>query len=247
MAILAGSDDAKAVFILNLDSGDVVKSFGVTKEATGLAAEGLDGPLLVTVGGISRTGHPIGSVERWTLAGTKQQVVPMPLQAMGITKVIDGVAYVLLRNSKAVVALPIQSPMLHIGKAIPLDAGARELEQCKLDANDYLVYTEGNKGTIVMREIESGTTLHSSVVADDPTCLSGKPRIYAIQKSFAARTIAVLDIPNLTELGAVAASNDVAALYETLDHHMIALNATPRLSNVETFGDDSLEPKPTKK
>jgi hypothetical protein len=246
MAILAGNDEAKAVFILNLDSGSVVKSFGVTKEATGLAAEGLDGPLLISVGGISRTGHPIGAIERWTLAGTKEQVVPMPLQAMGITKDIDGVAYVLLRNSKAVAALPIQSPMLHVGKPIPLDAGARGLEQCKLDANDYLVYTEGLKGTIVMREIESGTTLHSSVVADSPTCPSGKARIYAVQKSFAARTIAVLDIPNLTELGVVAASNDLAALYETLDHHMIALNATPRLSNVETFGEDSLEPKPAK-
>jgi hypothetical protein len=247
VAILAGSDEAKAVFIVNLETGEVGKSFGVTREATGLTAEGLDGPLLITVGGISRTGHPIGAVERWTLAGTKVQVVPMPLQAMGITKDIDGVAYVLLRNSKAVAALPIQSPMLHVGKPIPLDAGARGLEQCKLDANDYLVYTEGLKGTIVMREIESGTTLHSAVVADDPTCLSGKPRIYAIQKSFAARTIAVLDIPNLTELGVVAASNDAASLYESLDHHMIALNATPRLSNMETFGDDSLDLKPAQK
>jgi hypothetical protein len=241
VAILAGSDDAKGVYVLSLDSGSVVGSFGVTKEATGLAAEGADGPLLVSVGAVSPDGRPVGALERWTLTGSKQRVVPMPAEADGVTKVIDGVAYVLLRSGDARAALPIESPLLRVGKPIPLDAGARELEQCKLDASDYLVYTEGD-GLVAMREIDSGRTLHSAVVADDATCLTGKPRVYAIQKSFAARSIAVLEIPDLAKLGAVPASNDASELYETLDHHVLALNATSRLSNLETFGDQAFEP-----
>ena len=55
IAILSGSATAKGVFIVDLTNGEVQKSFGVTKESTGIAAETPEGPLLLTVGGLSPT------------------------------------------------------------------------------------------------------------------------------------------------------------------------------------------------
>jgi hypothetical protein len=243
IAVLAGDDRSKGVFIIDLRSGEVMKSFGVTREATGMVSEGGDGPLLITVGGYAANGKGFGAVERWTLAGSKSQVVPMPTAAMGITRVTDGIAYVMLANHESRSALSIAVPAMKIGKPIPLDAGAKSLEQCKIGSSDYLVYSGGTQGTIVVRELETGIVLRSSVVADNPTCLTGRDQVFAIEKSFAARTIAVLTLPGLLQATVVPASNDAAGLYESQDHHLIALNATSRLSNIETFPDDAFDVK----
>jgi hypothetical protein len=243
VAILAGNDDSKGIFLIDLHTGEVLKSFGVTREATGLAAEGGDGPLLVSVGGTSRNGRPVGAVERWTLAGTKVQVVPMPAPALWMTRAVDDAAYVMVGAGSDRSVLPIYLPSLRVGKAIPLDANAKHPELCKLGSNDYLVFSGGSQGTVVVREIETGIVVRSSVVADNPTCVAGQQEVFAISKSFAARTITVLTLPGLLQASLIPASNDASALYETADHHLLALNATSRSSNVEVFPDDLLENK----
>ena len=243
VAILAGDDESKGVFIIDLHNGEVLKSFGVTKEATGITAEGGDGPLLVSVGGQSRNGRSFGAVERWTLAGTKVQVVPMPAPALWLTRPVDDVAYVMVGDGQTRTALPLSLPSLHVGKPIALDAGAKHPDLCKLGSNDYLVFSGGTQGTIVVRELETGIVVRSNVVADNPTCLQGRNEVFAISKSFAARTIAVMTLPGLLQASLIPASNDAAALYESADHHLLALNATSRSSNVELFPDDLLEIK----
>lgn len=245
IAILAGNENSKGVFLLDLKTGEVLKSFGVTREGQGLTAESGEGPLLLAVGGISPQGKAYGAVERWTLAGGKMQVVPLPAEGVGMTRIIDGTGFVMLQNGEARSAVSISVPALKIGKPIPLDAGAKSLEQCKIGSNDYLVYSGGTQGTIVVRELETGIVVRSTVVADNPTCLVGREDVFAIQKSFAARTITVLTLPGLLQAALVPASNDAAGLYESNDHHLLALNATSRLSNIETFPDDAFDVKGT--
>ncbi len=243
VAILAGDDESKGVFIIDLHNGEVLKSFGVTREATSIATEGGDGPLLVSVGGTSRNGRPVGAVERWTLAGTKVQVVPMPAPALWLTRVVDDVSYVMVGSGEARTAMPLYLPSMKVGKPMALDAGAKHPDLCKLGSNDYLVFSGGTQGTIVVREIESGIVVRSSVVADNPTCVTGRQDVFAISKTFAARTIAVLTLPELLQGSLIPASNDATALYESADHHLLALNATSRSSNLEMFPDDLLELK----
>ena len=43
VAVLAGTDRTRGVFILRLGDGRIDKSFGVTREATGIAAAGSNG------------------------------------------------------------------------------------------------------------------------------------------------------------------------------------------------------------
>jgi hypothetical protein len=243
IAVLAGNENSKGIFLIDLKTGEVLKSFGVTREAMGVTAESGEGPLLLAVGGINPQGKAYGAVERWTLAGGKMQVVPLPAEGIGMTRIIDGAWFVMLQRGEARSAIPIASPSLRLGKPTALDAGAKSLEQCKIGSNDYLVFSGGTQGTIVVRELETGIVVRSTVVADNPTCLAGRDDVFAIQKSFASRTITVLTLPGLLQASLVPASNDAAGLYESIDHHLLALNATSRLSNIETFPDDAFDMK----
>ncbi len=243
IAVLAGDDQHKAVFLIDVRSGQVLKSFGVTREATGITAEGDDGPLLISIGGVNRGGRSFGAVERWTLAGTKVQVIPMSAQALWMTRTLDGVTYALVGNGNDRSAVAIDVPSMRLHDPISLDAGAKHPELCRLGSSDYLVFSGGGQGTIVVREIETGIVVRSSVIADSPTCIDGHPAVFAISKSFAARTIAVLTLPGLLQASLVPASNDASELYQSFDHHLFALDATARSSNVEFFPDDALELK----
>lgn len=241
VAVLAGDDQQKGVFLIDIPGGQVIKSFGVTREATGITAEGDEGPLLISIGGTGRNGKPFGAVERWTLAGTKVQVIPMPAPALWMTRTLDGVTYTMIGNGDDRSAVPIDVPSMRLHTPINLDAGAKHPELCRLGSSDYLVFSGGNQGTIVVREIETGIVVRSSVVADSPTCIDGHAAVFAISKSFAARTIAVLTLPGLLQASLIPASNDAAELYQSFDHHLFALDSTARSSNIEVFPDDVLE------
>jgi hypothetical protein len=247
IAILAGSPTSKGVFIVDLNNGEVQKSFGVTREATGISTESGDGPLLISVGGQGNHKRFFGAVERWTLSGTKTRVVPMPAMARGVTRVFEGVGYVLVGNGPARTAIPLQAPALTPGHPIALEANAKTLQQCLIGASPYLLYSGGNQGTIVVREIETTIIVRSSVVGEAPICLQNRQQVFAISHSFAAASIAMLSLPTLLQQGLIPASNDAVALYETEDHHLIALNGNSRLSNIEEFSDSVLTPKPMSK
>lgn len=245
IAVLAGSPETKGVFIVDLARGAVERSFGVTKEATGIAAESGNGPLLISVGGVSPSKHAFGAVELWSLAGQKTKVVPMPSEAHGITSVALGNAYVLVGDGPARAAIKLSVPALHVAKPIPLDAKAKTLAQCVFGEEPYLIYSGGLQNTIVVRALDSGQTMRSSVVADAPTCVGGHQAVFALAHSFAAASVVALTMPNLLQQTQFPASSDAIQLYESGDHHLIALNATPRFSNIQTFTDDQF-PKQAK-
>ena len=231
VAVLAGDGGAKAISVINLANGAVVASFGVTREATGIAAESPDGPLLVAVGGVA-DGEPFGAIERWSLIGLKGRVVPLPARALGMTRMIDGVAYALLAgDGEDRAAVSIQSPALRIGSPIGLEASARNVQQCKIGALDYLVYADGG-GRIVLRGAQSGRVLRSEVVADSPEC-DAQGNVYAIRKQFAASSIVVMEIPALLQIAQLPVSNDARALYATDDRQIMALDSTSRVASLE--------------
>ena len=244
VAILAGSAQSKGVFIIDLNAGKVSKSFGVTKQATGIAAERPDGPLLITVGGEPKRGHHIGAVERWSLSGQKMRVIPMPAEARGITRPFGGVAYVLVGNGDARAAIPLQLPALSRARPMPLEKHVRTMQQCIIGASPYLVYSAGNEGSVVIREIGTGVVVRSNVVADSPICIQGRLQVFAISHSFAAASIVMLSLPTLLQQGFIPTANDAITLFETEDHHLAELNGSPLLSNVEIFSDNALTPKP---
>ena len=232
VAVLAGNDASKGVFIVDLASGTIKKSFGVTREATGLDAVTDNGPLLVSIG--ENVGdRSFGAIEQWTLEGFKQRVIPLPSEGLGITRAVNGTVYVLLASTgEARAALPIDISGLRVGSAIPLEARARTLQQCQVGSFTYLAYTDGPSGSVTIRDLKNGTVIHSSVVADSPEC-GADGRVYAIAKGLTARSVVVLAAPQLDEVGTIPVANDATALYLTGDHRLLELDANPQVASIE--------------
>jgi hypothetical protein len=229
VAALAGDDTAKGIFIIEMANGAVAKSFGATKEATGIVADG--GSLLLSVGRVAH-GKAFGSIERWSLEGAKQRVVPLPSAALAITRELDGLRYVLLEGKgEARSAVPIHDATLRVGRPIPLDAGAQSLQLCAAGDATYLLYTDGD-GEVTIRGLRDAPMVHSRVTADAPECAS-HGRVYAISKSFTARVITVFGLPGLQQIGSIPVSNDAAALYSDSDHVIMALDTTSQSSGLE--------------
>ncbi len=245
IAILAGDGGTKTISLVSLSSGALIRTFGITREASDLSAAGPDGPLLVTIAGTGADGRAMGAVETWSLDGEKTHIVPMPLEAVSITRPIGNIAYVLVRNNHVRAAIPLDINALTAGKAIPLDADSRKLEQCRIGTTDYLVYNAGTRqngtGEVAVRDLRTGVTTRSTIAADDPTCVSGSG-VYAIEKSLVNDRIAVLDVPALQQRRIFAAADDTAALYESLDHRLLALDVTSRVATVEVYPPQQFDP-----
>ena len=231
VAVLAGNDASKGVFIIDLASGTIKKSFGVTREATGIDAITDNGPLLVSVG--ENIGdRSFGAVEQWTLEGIKQRVIPLPSEALGITRAVNGTVYVLLASTgDARAALPIDITALRVGGPIPLEARARTLQQCQVGSSTYLAYTDGPSGSVTIRDLRTGNVMRSNVVADSPECGSDG-RVYAIAKGLTARSVVILSAPQLDEVGTIPVANDAAALYMTSDRKLLELDANPQVASI---------------
>ena len=228
IAVLAGDARTKAIFIIDHRTGDVLGSFGVTKEATGIAAQTEEGPLLLSVG-LERRGRLLGAVEQWSLQGIKERIVPLPTEALGITRVVRGVAYVLLAGEGEVrAAVPVDTPSLRVGEVVPLGAGASSLQHCWSDDGEYLLYTQGDEGWLTIRSIRSSGESRSRVTAAGETCSRDGAIAYAIAGNVLSRSVLVMSIPQLGALSSIPASRDAIALYETDDHHLVALNSTQR-------------------
>src|SRR5262249_42571857 len=118
IAILAGDERTKAVSLVSLSSGALLRVFGVTKEASDLSAAGPCGPLLLSISGSTEDGHPMGAVEIWSLEGVKQRVVPMPLRALNVTRSVAGTSYVLIASDNVRAAVPLNVLTMRTGKAI---------------------------------------------------------------------------------------------------------------------------------
>jgi len=229
VAILSGTSDAKTVSIIDYTSGNIEKSFGVTREATGISAETEEGPLLVSVGGVSRH-RDFGAIESWGLGGRKLAVVPMPARAVGVTQESGNTVYVLVwgaRDSRAAVALLL--PSLEVQRPIPLDAGVRGLQLCSLAGTSYLVYT--NRMGFVAMEPVGGKAIRSKVSGQNAAC-GDDGRVYAIQQSFAARTVVAMTPPDLLPVATIPVSDDAEDLYEVGNRTLLELNATPHAATL---------------
>ncbi len=240
VAVLAGDDVGKSVYVVNAADGSVVHSFGVTREATGLAAAGANGPLLLTIGGNSADGHAFGAVERWTLRGQKDAVLAMPGPAMGVTTVVDGTAYALVDAGGARSAIPFDVATLRPGTAVGLAQDDRGLQRCKTASTDYLVYTSGD-GTLATRDLGHGRVRHSRVEAENPECLGGIGKVVAIAKTAFARTIAVLDLPGLVERRAVPVSTTASVAYAAPSHQLEVLDSAADASYIEFVPEQQID------
>jgi hypothetical protein len=239
VAILAGTDAAKGVFVVDLDSARIVRSFGVTREAVAIGAAGPDGPVLLGIAGTTSDGHPAGSVESWTLQGQKQQVVPMSARALAMTQVVGGQLFVLVGDDASRAAVPLTLGSMLVGRAIPLDATTDTLALCQMGA-DALLVSSGPGMVVSARSIDTGQIVRSSVVADAPTCISGQARIYAISKTFLSRSVVVFGLPDMIQAASIPVSNDARALYAADPRGLLALNATRQVSNIQYLAVDGI-------
>jgi hypothetical protein len=225
VAILAGTDTAKSVSVIDLATGSVVRAFGVTKEALGIASDG--GDAIIAVGGFGRRG-PFGAIERWHLDGTKVRVVPLPARPTTITQSVDGTAYVLLAGrGGARAALPLTLHGLRSGRGVPLETGAHDLQQCLIGSQPYLVYVD-RRGAVVVRGTETSTVLHSAAVSAETAGCGDNSRVYAIASGFAARSLTVLSLPSLLQLATVPLSSDARELYNLDNGRLVARTRRPR-------------------
>ncbi len=241
VAVLAGTDSAKAVSLIDLRNGTVLETFGVTREATGISAETPDGPILLAVGERAAGGGSIGAVEVWSLTGMKEQVVPLPAAALGITRVEDGELFALSGADTSRVAIQVSLPSLQVGKAIPLEAGSDGLSLCKFGASLMLVYSDA-VGNIDVRAVDSGQEQRSSVVGQSPTCLDGDSRVYAISKAPMSRSVLELSVPDMQQIGAIAAPNDAASLYPAVEQGLLVLDEAADASNIQKLDNALLNP-----
>ena len=232
VAVLAGTDQAKGVFVVDLDSGRIAQSFGVTREAVAIGSEGPDGPILLGIAGTTSDGHPAGSIESWTLQGQKQQVVPMSAHALAITQIAGGQLFVLVGDDRSRAAVPLTVPALMAGRPIPLDAAADALALCQV-GSDALLVSSGSGSVVSVRSIDTGQVVRSAVVADNPACISGQARIYAISKTFLSRSVVVFGLPDMVQVASLPISNDARALYAADPQGLLALNATDQVSNLQ--------------
>jgi hypothetical protein len=244
VAILAGSDQAKGVFVVDLDSGRIVQSFGVTREAVAISAAGPEGPVLLGIAGNTSDGHPAGSVESWTLQGQKQQVVPMSARALALTQVAAGQLFVLVCDNTSRTAVPLTVGSMLVGRAIPLDAETDALALCQIGA-DALLVSSGAGSVVSARSLVGGQIVRSSVVADAPTCIPGQARIYAISKTFMSRSVVVFGLPDMIQVGSIPVSNDARALYAADPRGLLALNATQQVSNIQYVAVDGIVAAPS--
>ena len=239
-AVLSGTGTTRAVFVIDLKSGSTERSFGVTREASGMAAATPSGPLLISIAGTDKRGGAIGAIEQWSLDGRKLATLPAAGPVMAITQVVDGTAYILVRgNGKARAAVRLTVTAGQLRRTIPLEAGIEGLQQCKIGALHFLVYSLGSPGTIVLRERSSGVELRSDVAARNPTCFDGRPNVFAIQKTSHATRVIALSVPSMLQDSAIAANRDLVALYDTPDHAVLALNATAQTSTLELYPQDA--------
>jgi hypothetical protein len=96
LAVLTGSGGANKVFLVDISSGNVLKSFSVTGHSTGIVAQSPDGPLLISVRLDGRGNHDRGAIESWTLDGEKKQAVTLSARPLALIQGIDGIRYVLI-------------------------------------------------------------------------------------------------------------------------------------------------------
>jgi hypothetical protein len=239
IAVLAGTDDAKGVFIIDELTAEVLRSFGVTKEATGIAAVAEEGPLLLSVG-TERGGKPVGAVEEWTLDGVKSRVVALPTEGLSITRTVGHLAYALIGAGGDRAAVPINLPSLRVGTALPLDADARGLQQCRSSRGTFLLYTDG-RGQLALRDLVTGVVARSSSQGEGATCAQGGDVAYAISGDILQRSISALHLPELQPFSSLPASRDAIALYQTDEQKLVSLNSANRVSSVQTFRDESID------
>lgn len=238
IVVLAGTPKSRGLYVLDLRDDRVLRSFGVTGNANDVI--GVDDTSVLIAIGSGDSNRSIGAIERWDLAGKRLDVKAMPSAVLALTRAIDGVAYALVARGTSRAAFPITLPQLSLGTPLSLDADVTSLAQCKIGSRDYLLYTHGDPGAVVVRDVDSGMTALSVEEVSRPTCVDGTPLIYGIARGFASRSIVELRIPTLERSAEVGATNDLSALYAMPDNHLVALNATSRLSSIEKYGDESL-------
>ncbi|MEO6990832.1 MAG: hypothetical protein ABI202_04880 [Candidatus Baltobacteraceae bacterium] len=239
IVVLAGSAQSRTLYVLDLRSDLVVRSFGVTGDASDVTAIDADSVLIGI--GVNDRGRSVGALERWDLTGKRLQITPLPSAVVALTRAIDGVAYALVAHGTSRAAFPVTLSTLSLGTPLSLDSDVASLSQCKIGSRDYLLYTLGDPGVVVVRDVDSTMTATSVARVSKPTCVDGNPTIYGIARGFVSRSIVELRIPTLEQRAEIGASNDLSALYAAPDNHLVALNATTRLSSVEKFGDESLD------
>ena len=246
IAILAGDDRTKAISLVSLSSGALLRTFGVTREATDLSTAGPNGPLLITIGGTTPDGHVMGAVETWSLDGVKQ------------ARRADAIAR---RQHHAC----DRQPRLRAGRVrnrprcdsarypkpdrTKGDPAGRGLARTRAvpDRDDHVLGVQPDDDQRRYRDGRGARPAHGRhdaqhVVADDPTCIDGSPGIYAIEKSLVNDKIAILDVPGLQEQRNLSAEGDTAVLNESFDHRLLALDITGRVSTVEEYPPEQIGP-----
>lgn len=242
-AVLAGTDTTRAVYIIDLETGQIDQSFGVTREATGISAATPSGPLFISIAVNGPRRRPAGAIERWGLQGRKTLTLPAAGPVAGITQVSNGLVYALITGAHdARSAVPLDVHTLRFDRPIPLDAAAESLQLCKLGALDFLAYTIGSPGPVILRDLASGAALRSQVTASNPNCLGARNEVFAVQKTLLATNLVVLNVPEMLQASTVPMSADLRSLYITPRNEVLALNGTRSESTLELLPSDSITP-----
>jgi hypothetical protein len=239
VALLAGDERAKGVYVVDVVHKTVIKSFGVPREATQIAAASDQGPLLLSVANNSQNAAA-GTIERWTVDGTKTGELPLPGQGLGVTQPIDGIAYALVGRGSGRAAVPIKVWSLSLQPAVPLPQKVERLALCRLSPlHPSLVYSTASRH-IGMREIGTHAQIESTAVAEDPVCVADRPAVFAISRTPNAASAVVLTMPALAQVTAIPVSNTAVSLFDAGDRRLGTVNSTNQVGTLALLPQSAL-------
>jgi hypothetical protein len=236
-AVLAGDKRAKAIYIIDLEHKEVLGSFGVSPDATGVSAVDGIGPLLVSIG--TNGAHQSGSIERWTIDGALTSTLPLPGPALGISRTISGEAYALVGRGSARAAVQVDEWPLRAHPPVPLRADIKDLDACQFGGRLVLLYSTPG-GHVATLDVASHKMQESQIVANGPTCIEGRNVIFGVARSVGAANVVVLTFPGLSQVAAIPVSVSVVALYGTGDRRLMSLSSTSQVGTLEILPSKSL-------
>ena len=199
VAVLAGTQRAKGVYLIDETNGNVVRSFSVGESATAVAEGATSNEILVAV---DRNGS-VGAVERWTSDGVRRAVIPLASGVKAVTGSGNGMAYALIEHGRDRAVVAIALPTGRLKGTFPLPATTASIGVCQTARGDVLVSSDTTYRHITLIRPGDRVPSVSPEYADVPVCEDGTAVIDALTGTLGARAVTRYTNPSVRPLASM--------------------------------------------
>jgi len=230
-AILAGDERSHGVFVLDA-RGVVVRSFSVSQYDVDLVVDPATGAIYTAY-----TRGKVGALEKWSPAGKQLATISLPLPALALSNLLDGVGYVLAGNDDVRVAIAYDAARARLGRTVALPRGVASIAQA---SRDELAYISPTSGDLEFKSTRTGALRITKVPGDSVTCSFPDKRCFVLNGPRGARAVEIVDTTTnllFAQLPAIRGTSGLA-VDETGDLAIVGGDA--RVGSFETFSSDAI-------